>query len=1071
MRTANNNKMMNYANRNNISNDTHNQRGQTSEYAMSIVDPFNHRAEIPDGNMTASILKSVSQTHNITVPNNSSGDMMLVWMPGEPSNYLTVYYRVGSKYYFHAVLPMDQDLGESFTWGRLVSAALGVKSSTTSGTSFNISGTINACLFEELPDLSTITYNTITSYCRDGVSVMANGTVTDGVISLYAPTGDQEYRIFEDIHNYKTQNRTELPMPTQFWARGPKPEVGPWTIGSTNFAQDVIPPNCYGQSYLHGRINLQWPSGPDLVTEVTVIILFEYEVVRDDWTTIDTVVKQYEFRQSVYVEGPNVRYCTLPFRTPTWGGFGPSLRAINIDVYNEQNSLSIRECDATLVTDVYYNELSHGPGTLMAIQGLTPNQIISISGHYNYEVVPNAKLSQNVQTYGPQLRYYNPIEMPLVQTYLSNPTSGFKFIWNPIEYSMFIRDLPKKDVVDLTEIAKASGFTDFMSSLWQFTKPILKYGAPILGGALAGPAGATLGTAFSSFLGDAAMHRPGSIYRGSAALLDEAVMARVAQHGIPYHVITYDHPLERRFIDFRSVQRKSIVSLVNLEFDTNTVVNSFPIAFKDGTVDESFIIRTQRPLNFTEQDVQVFECVFPNNGGFKFSYQGSDGEFTDELLDLLVYYHSRFGQPGYAYTLWTGRPFDGGSCGGALQATVTGLTLPLPTTGMFFEGIAYCPNLINQKAQIGDLVVIGEREDPTGGLPFASTFEQMSAMAMSILYATNALTISDIINAATSVAPVQAISVPLPQMMVFDPIELSNMMVKFLTSLNLSDDGYMEFDTALGEVYVHPEEVYRFWDTVEQTHPALAAKNMTTIKAIKNRLAELPTMIKKGLTGQIIKMLKASALTMLNFQSAKEKAPKNLYKEPWPTSFKRDQKKDEEYTYDEIIEMHDDIMRFPPMFRSTQSVSYSTLKTKFNQFRDLFNTKDKTSAKIPQLERVASSLLQTMHSLIVAYNSGVSKLASSKKNIEDQLAKRRRQFKEPEPTVQVVEPKSYYKAQRSNEKAETPKRTFKTTDTSSTSGYPSLKVSSYSPANDQTDYDQLYAVNYEQEFMKGLEEG
>lgn len=486
-----------------------------SKYALTLIDPKRAPVDIPDMDMTRCVKKSINLTKNITVPNGSSGEILGLWIPESRTAPLRLYVWVNalSRYVFFQNVVTDQELSDSYTRGRLISACLESYSSTVSQTLASISGTLNAIAYQEIPDVSKLNYSNITAFVADGKSILTNSSIEDGVITLSTPTGSQPYVIFDTENAWSTDSCLTV---------GTNSLIDPlaWNIAATNIAvagtsnfydsslSNVlpVPANAYGKKRTRVSIRFNATVATLLNFEITLI----RETVAADWTTVTNTVVSFQAFPIQAVAGNNSFY----YQTQT--SSSNLVTRIQVNITNAGAAASV----ITLVTpsleidymNYYFNGVV-GPGSIISIQGLTPTQVLSFNSRMNYEVVPDSTLIQNIPTLGANSDGDFPMEIYIVQKFLSM-ADEWKLVWSRKEYEYFLR-FNKDEFTDLAKMGQAAGFGDFFN----FLKPML----PVVGGLLGGPAGATIGTALGG-LGDSIFNQgssgtykrlgDSSVYRG-----------------------------------------------------------------------------------------------------------------------------------------------------------------------------------------------------------------------------------------------------------------------------------------------------------------------------------------------------------------------------------------------------------------------------------------------------------------------------------------------------------------------------------------------------------------------------
>jgi len=417
-------------------------------YLHSLLDPFNVSATVPDLNMTTSIPKSVSVTNNLTIAGGASASLLLLCTFHSKGEVIRVFaYDSATGYNYLTSIEADEDLSTSFSRSRFVSGGLKIQSATVTGTTYTLAGTVNAISYQDLPDISTLTYNTLSSYARNNTDRVGSIPVANGVVVLAHPEGDHDFAPFETA-NYLSEDRCVMTNFPSLTGAGPTApfvtgiQVGiasTQTVFDTDLLAGSVPPNAWGRTRITGNVQLELhnrdvgTSAGDHrldVYQTTVTahpttyaqVVTRTRIARTRFfTTIptgDTHFVSYQFDQIVTIDGPTITRYDAEFvfqGTPT-----------DLDLTVEAGSH---------ITCYYYgfSDDSHGPGSLVALQELTNGQTVAIAGMLNYEAVPDAELARNIRTnYG---GIEDTMHMTIAETMIkAGAGAGIKFVYTLPEY-------------------------------------------------------------------------------------------------------------------------------------------------------------------------------------------------------------------------------------------------------------------------------------------------------------------------------------------------------------------------------------------------------------------------------------------------------------------------------------------------------------------------------------------------------------------------------------------------------------------------------------------------------------
>lgn len=469
---------------------------ETNEYLSTIFQPWKvTNVRIPDLDMTTSRAKSATLTNNFTV---QKGELLLLSTPANNQGQLRLYARTTapppsfdatmySGYVYVTTLPMDEQLADSYIYGRLISSGLRVVSATRPTGTVDINGTMNAIHYQDLPSLKALTFSSIPSYKRNNVDVKSQISVADGIVSLHQPFGEQQFNVFDT--NAVEHAETILDIARQMgaftttpWPAGAVPANGFTNVAYYGAGLGVIPEG------IKGRMRL---TATATVTGAPII----------------NAAQAWEMAVTAYTP----RLSTADWNTPTnvvTGGFqsfllGATGATIMMDFYSDaelrgiQFVLTNRNAAAqdaavtlaamtltwTLESFAFYDKGYNGPGALIGISGLNPptvnypGQVVSLAGVYNYEVVPNSFLARQVGTeYGTTPE--NPLLMKAAEFHIS--TSEMPFLYTGKEYDTAMAIGKIENKLSNQKVLEAAGFGDFLKALLNATKPILS-AVPVLG--------------------------------------------------------------------------------------------------------------------------------------------------------------------------------------------------------------------------------------------------------------------------------------------------------------------------------------------------------------------------------------------------------------------------------------------------------------------------------------------------------------------------------------------------------------------------------------------------------------
>jgi len=419
-----------------------------NEYLLTVLSPFNHIGCYPDLDMTTFVHKSVRQTYNETVPLSLGG--LLVWTPRNPGFELNHYaYVPGTGYVWYQNIPVDEDLSQNFDQARLVSAGLGVNSSTISGGIFALSGVINAVATQQMPDIRSLNFSTIGSHCRNDVDMELSVPVANGVTNLAYPSGQNRYLHLNPDLLHTVIHDESMVLTGIVWDT-----VGSYTMNLP------VPPNLWGGYQV--RANLIVTSlGPVPLVTVTVSY-YQY----DNGTNTAVLIADTRIIQGVEGQGGAWVF-------PVLEGFGYQAPAETIVLQILNGTVNTQKTPVFLDVPNYYLSNRTEDAVLIAYSGLTSEQSITIEGVYNYEAVPNVDLAKQIPTsYRDTAASSLNLEIAQ-QAVINRDMLGFKFVMPKDEYRRWLETGRAELATETGRLMRGSGFYDVLSTIFKESYPVI----------------------------------------------------------------------------------------------------------------------------------------------------------------------------------------------------------------------------------------------------------------------------------------------------------------------------------------------------------------------------------------------------------------------------------------------------------------------------------------------------------------------------------------------------------------------------------------------------------------------
>jgi hypothetical protein len=471
-----------------------------NRYLQTLTNPRRFISGVPDDDATASVLKATSGDQSFLSPKSGCG--LLLYRPHNKSSYpVDVYFwhEFNSRFIYNSSISYNQLLGENYARGRFVSGCLDLKANTVSGLQFGVSGIINAVLYQTLPPLYSLTFNTIPAFARNYYGSVTGVGVVDGVQTLAFPETSHDYLPIDSESEYFVNSvlTSSIDSSMSVW------NDAPIASGNTNqlFATPLVDAEYNHFGNYTGFINLKYepftPTGPGAITvtvDVTYTIIDENDVITPVNNVTVYVMHTYtglEVSPEIDVTIIGTTPCPIEYITcAVTNGTTNTLTQVNSPALG-RISKSRFEWPQARSTGF------SGPGSILAWQGADQPQKLVSSFHGNFQLVPDSQLSKNVATdFFPST---NPLELQQAERAMSNyNTHQIPMISSLPDYRSWISSTKYDNTIDVRYLGQASGFTDLLSWLSKNTPELIENYAPIVGGMIAGPQGVMVGEAVSA---------------------------------------------------------------------------------------------------------------------------------------------------------------------------------------------------------------------------------------------------------------------------------------------------------------------------------------------------------------------------------------------------------------------------------------------------------------------------------------------------------------------------------------------------------------------------------------------
>jgi hypothetical protein len=436
-------------------------------YLQTLVNPWKFSARYPDLDMTPSILKEVSLSQTIEM---ILSDCLFVIRHAHPDNTrvvsLYVPDTVRGGYTFVRYIPPDEDIADSYSRARLVSAGVKIEQTTISTTNTNLAGVFNAVDVQDPQPTRNLTFQTIPSFKRNNIDVLTGTKLSEGVVSLHHPESQNPFRILETEATENTDNYLLLSYESS------TPALDGYNFAAVSVKTiDVSSGDLPGDISGNVEISFNLTYAPLVTTSSTLSMRFT--CVRKsnvDWTTdqldiIDTI----EASAYVVAGGQSSVTCTQILFLP-----GP---LESIEFIGSGNFGGIVGFSWSMKSCEYYQYGSRYPATFVGISGAsaktinTPGANIVINSRFHYETVPDSQLARQLPTGSSKTLQRTELLLAVMQYIADHKIS---FLSKAIDWDFMHGRAVMPRVPTNETLYQASGFTDLLGNVVKTALPFLR---------------------------------------------------------------------------------------------------------------------------------------------------------------------------------------------------------------------------------------------------------------------------------------------------------------------------------------------------------------------------------------------------------------------------------------------------------------------------------------------------------------------------------------------------------------------------------------------------------------------
>jgi len=376
----------------------------TNAYLHALYCPFDvPPTGVPDFDSFATSAKKINYNDTFV----STGDLMFIWAYTSQKPMVDVFKNslITNQFEYWKSITPDYDLSTNYRQGRPCAGALQIYSNTVASGTFEVSGTMTAVHFQDLPDVRTLNYQTLTSYSSNGMGV--NTGVTDGTMSIMMPTV-RRTELFDTPNTFNCEGiyTTRSTGGQSYWNLSNQgPGVRDAFISLDTDADSFIPRNVYGSQHFNASFQVTIANdSAGNVAQVIGRLIMTYRSINDAGATVD---RDQVFDTVTSCTAIASDFQTLSFNTGVVHGRQGRLRSIRLEIINNGSDTIEFAPGPTLdVNDQYlsieyfdlYNRFYQQPTNVVMISGIDPTQRITLAGVQHWELVPDSNLAQDVKT-------------------------------------------------------------------------------------------------------------------------------------------------------------------------------------------------------------------------------------------------------------------------------------------------------------------------------------------------------------------------------------------------------------------------------------------------------------------------------------------------------------------------------------------------------------------------------------------------------------------------------------------------------------------------------------------------
>lgn len=404
-----------------IENMTEQGNYQRSKYILSVLDPKTGAYSIPDNKLTLHLVKQILTNYQVQVKRKLDGndyvcdEIIGVFVPPNSTNIIGYIYgksRSDTQFHLFDIIRQNPINTENYDFKRTSSNCTIFGSATLNGLNISLSGSaVAAHLYGTIRPIEQLRYGNLTNLAPLACDKVSVPNISKSIVMLSIPMDwDQEY--------YDTSDGTSLyDLTPEDGGVQPTTDLGSVTrrVGSPNhvyYRRNLeMPAVPRGTKYLIGSANVQAVGNVHIAGDISYIVRGGGEARLINFFVIELIGLSGELVAATAISDPapqvtgwaNDSYWPVPVNIDfQLGDECDIVTAMNI-YFNPADAdwEAGQELKVDLdVTTTSYGLPNHSNGYhVVAMQGLSEQNVLNFRNYRNHELVPNDRLALDAGAY------------------------------------------------------------------------------------------------------------------------------------------------------------------------------------------------------------------------------------------------------------------------------------------------------------------------------------------------------------------------------------------------------------------------------------------------------------------------------------------------------------------------------------------------------------------------------------------------------------------------------------------------------------------------------------------------